>query len=73
MKVFVLQHVHQTTDGDESVKLIGIYSTRNLAEDAIKRASRLPGFIETIDGFNIDEYELDKDYWSEGFKTIEEE
>ena len=71
MKVFVLFHSHQIHDDEESSKLIGVYSTRELAKRAIQRKSQMPGFRETRSGFHIDEYTLDKDYWTEGFITIE--
>lgn len=32
MRVFVLQHVHLINDGEEDVKLIGVYSTRERAD-----------------------------------------
>jgi len=28
---------------------------------------KLPGFKDFLDGFCINEYEIDKDYWIEGF------
>ena len=64
--VFVLQHSY----GDEShedTKLVGVYSSHEEAESAIKRRLEYPGFQDHPDGFSIDEYELNKDAWSEGF------
>ncbi len=67
MKVFVLQHVHSLGNEAEDVKLIGVYSSRENAQAAITRLSRAPGFSETPEGFHIDEYEMDKDHWVEGY------
>jgi hypothetical protein len=53
----------------ESVKLIGVYSSRPLAEAAVARAGRLEGFRDVLDGFSIDVYVIDEDNWTSGFFT----
>lgn len=67
--VFLVQHVHEFGDGSESVKILGVYSSRALALAAIERAARLDGFKEMPAGFSIDEYLLDEDHWTSGFFT----
>ena len=69
-KVFVLQHVHTLDDGTEDVKLVGVYSSRENAQAAASRLAQAPGFSEAPDGFDIDEYQLDKDQWVEGYSTL---
>ena len=49
------------------MKIIGIFSSENDAKKAIEQLSSKQGFESTKNGFNIDEYELDKLNWSEGF------
>ena len=66
MTVYLVQHVRDP-DGDEDVKIIGIYSTRESAEQAVERAVKRPGFRDHPDGLNIDEYTVDADYWQSGF------
>jgi homoserine kinase type II len=56
--------------GEEDIKLIGVYSSHENAQAAIGRLSRRPGFAEAPAGFHIDEYELDKDQWVEGYSTL---
>jgi hypothetical protein len=68
-RVFLLHHVHEFSDGSESVKLIGAYSSRANAEAAIRRLAMQPGFSELPAGFTIDEYHIDQDNWVEGFVT----
>ena len=68
--VFVLQHVHEMADGAENVKFIGVYSSRQKAQEAVKRLSGVPGFSEAPDGFHVDEYRLDEDQWVEGYVTL---
>ena len=79
--VFVLEHLHILEDGEESWKRIGIYKTREGALDAIDRSNKLPGFSdhpklinfhdpEPGSGFNIDEYTLDVDDWTDGYVTV---
>lgn len=67
--VFLLWHVRETPDGSEDAKLIGIYSTAELAEQARQRAAALPGFRDRPTGFIVDRYTLDRDHWTEGFVT----
>jgi hypothetical protein len=69
MEVFLLRHVHELPDGEEDVKLIGVYSSRVLAEEAQKRAEMQPGFHETPTGFIIDPYKVNEDHWPEGYVT----
>jgi hypothetical protein len=68
--VFVVQHVHEQQDGDEDVKLIGVYSSRETAAAAVARLRRQPGFSDTPEGFHVAEYRLDQDHWSEGYVIV---
>lgn len=68
--VYVLQHVHTMEDGAEDVKFIGVYSSRENAQAAITRLGQTPGFSDTLAGFHIDEYQVDKDQWVEGYSTL---
>jgi len=73
MKIaYVLQHSYEVgQDGAfDEVKFIGVYSSRQKAEQVIQRYIVLPGFRDyPIDCFHISEYEIDKDQWTEGFTT----
>lgn len=63
--VYLLEH---TVKGlEDSTKMLGIYSTREEAENAINFLSNKPGFRDSLDDFLIDEYEIDKICWSSGF------
>jgi hypothetical protein len=62
--------VHSLDDGAEDVKFIGVYSSHENAQAAVGRLGRAPGFSEAQAGFHIDEYQLDKDQWVEGFSTL---
>ncbi|HQF38349.1 MAG TPA: hypothetical protein PK322_04450 [Opitutaceae bacterium] len=68
--VYLLFHAHQLPKGEEDSKLIGVYATPADATAAQQRASAMPGFKDHADGFTIDEYEIGKDHWAEGFRTI---
>ena len=69
MNVFLLWHVNESPSGEESPKLIGVYSTKQLADNALNHAANLPGFRERPEGFTIDIYEVNKDEWREGFSN----
>jgi hypothetical protein len=70
MEVFLLYHIHEFPEGEEDVKLIGVYSSRELAEQSQQRALVQPGFRETPDGFCIDCYTVNEDHWLEGYVTV---
>ena len=70
MDVWVLHHVHELSDGEEDVKLIGVYSSEDAASRAISRLSQQPGFQQAASGFHVERYEVDKDQWGEGFVTV---
>ena len=55
-------------DGDD-LKVLGVYSTEQKAQDRIVRAGTLPGFRDEPDCFLVDRYTLDEDQWAEGFVT----
>jgi hypothetical protein len=66
---FVLLHSYELDECDET-KLIGVYSSRAAAEVAIDRLRQQPGFRERPDDFHIDEYQVDRDHWVEGFVSV---
>jgi len=68
--VYDLWHVHRRRLSDDDTKHIGIYSSRENAEQAIARLKDQPGFRRYPDGFEIYEAVLDRDGWEEGFVTI---
>jgi hypothetical protein len=65
--LFVLLHSLPETG---RVKVVGLYSSRVLAEEAMDRARGLPGFAQEPEGFTIEQYELDKDHWPRGFVRL---
>jgi homoserine kinase type II len=71
MKVYVVQHVHVQGNDEEDVKFLGVYSSRENADAAITRLGQATGFAETSERFFVDEYQVDKDHWVEGFVTVE--
>lgn len=70
--------------GEDEAKIIGIYSSMETAMEAYDRAKILPGFCDYPElvargseslsdqgeGFYIDLYPLDGDYWLTGFVSI---
>lgn len=65
--VFLLQHVHEFEDGHEDIKLIGIFSTKLMAEEVLAKVEMQPGFAEHPQGFEISEHTIDRASWLEGF------
>jgi hypothetical protein len=68
---FLLWHSHTIEDDDNEI-LIGVYASSKDAEAAIQRVKDQPGFRDYPEGFEIAEYIIGKDHWSEGFFTWEQ-
>jgi len=67
---FLLFHTHHMPDGTDDDKILGVYSSRQVAEERRDTKYRLlPGFREPDGEFVIDEYQVDQDNWEEGFIT----
>lgn len=70
MKIYLLWHSHLQETGEQDVKLLGVYSTEARARGRASAARELPGFRDAPDGFEVSEYEVDRDAWTEGFATF---
>ncbi len=68
--VYLVHHTYEV-DLNEEPKLIGIYSTREKAEQVIEMYKKKIGFRDYLDGFYIISYEVDRNHWQEGFLTID--
>jgi len=68
--VFLLWHTNPET---EDVKLIGVYASNEDATGAMERLKDKPGFISSPSGFEISEYQVGRDNWTEGFGFAEDE
>ncbi len=66
MNVYLLTHIRNEEELD-AFKTIGIFSSKEKAEEAILTLSTKPGFKDYPDNFNIGGYEIDKVFWVDGF------
>ncbi|CAM4508266.1 hypothetical protein NONI108955_38280 [Nocardia ninae] len=70
---------HVDADGDldwddeegDDIKLLGVYSTGQRAQERIREAKTLPGFRDEPECFHIARYEVDKDEWTSGYFTYQ--
>ncbi len=71
MKVYLLWHSHELEDDfgiHDEVKLIGVFSSENKANEVIENMKNLEGFKDyPLDCFYVEETEVDKSSWTEGF------
>ena len=67
MIVYLLQHSYELDNGYDETKILGIFSSKQKAKEVLAEYKQLPGFKEKPNNFLIDEYELDKKNWIEGF------
>jgi hypothetical protein len=65
--VFIVHHSYAAPGGHEEVKLIGVYASKKEAQLAVRRKRRYPGFRDYPKCFQIGQYEVGRDQWSEGF------
>lgn len=70
-RIWTLWFVREPTDGPDVEKLLGVYSTEELANAARERAALVPGFNETPDDtlLVVDE-PLDWVGWTSGFARV---
>lgn len=64
--VFIVWHTHESEFSVDE-KLIGVYANSKDAEAAVERLKRQPGFEDSPEGFEIVEYPVGKDHWTEGY------
>lgn len=68
--VYILQHklYYEDLKDTAKVKMLGVYSTKRKAEQAILKYLRLPGFKDyTKSCFYITKYKIGELHWTEGF------
>ena len=65
--IYVVQHTRKTDAGHDEVKMIGAFASKQSSEAAVNQLKMQPGFKAFQNGFRIDEYEIDKIHWAEGF------
>jgi hypothetical protein len=67
--VYLVWHSHAVAEGESDEKLLGVCSTEERALFRVDQARLLPGFRDVPGGFEVVRYELDKDEWTEGYRT----
>ena len=67
--VFILYHSYDL-EGCEETKLIGVYSSKDEADQAVTRLKDKNGFKYRPDAFVTSEYDINQDHWTEGFATV---
>ncbi len=83
MTLYKVEHLHILYDDVEDIKFLGVFSTKEKAEEAVALLSKQPGFKDfskiideddiendNIEGFYITEVIVDEIHeWKEGFST----
>ncbi|MFD0362806.1 hypothetical protein ACFQZZ_15285 [Nocardia sp. GCM10030253] len=70
--LFLLEHVRPVGDDADDRKRIGIYESEADARNAVDRLRTQPGFCDYPDNFVVQSYEIDKNYWTEGYDNSNE-
>ena len=66
-RVYGLWFVREQSKAEDIELLIGVYETEEDARAAIERLKGKPGFVDFPEGFQINQYELGRDGWVDGF------
>ena len=69
MTIFIVYGIREQQDADDEVRIIGVYSSSERAWSAIDDLPSQQEFLGKGWSFEVDQCELDKDYWTEGFIT----
>ncbi len=67
--VFYLAHEYYDGTEFDYITDLGVYSRFKKAKRAKAKYKMISKFIAYPDGFSIDEYEINKEHWTEGFYT----
>ncbi len=65
-----LWHLRTDAHGQDHDKFVGIYSTKEKAEQALALLRDMPGFHDYLDGFEINECMMDETCFTDGFVTV---
>ncbi|WP_123714027.1 DUF7336 domain-containing protein [Sinobacterium caligoides] len=65
--VYLLEHTHIYSEGEESTKTIGIYKSEAEALKVVEKLKGVSGFEKYPQGFNIDKCKLGQSFWQEGY------
>ena len=66
--LFLVCHEHDQIDKiNTDLKIIGIFQSREMANEVINDLKDKIGFRDSPEGFSIDAYRLGTVFWSEGF------
>jgi hypothetical protein len=68
--VYLLWYVREWDEGEDTELLIGVYRSKADATETIERLKGQPGFVAHPEGFEIHDYEVGKDHWTEGFARM---
>lgn len=68
-KVYNLEHFYEDENEIEYLTDLGVYSTKEKAEEALKKFKGHPKFKNHQDGFIIIDYKIDLALWEGGFFT----
>ena len=66
ISIYIVHHVRAEAGHPDDVRMIGVYSSKDAAKNAVQRARMQPDFRRFPAGFKIAKHALDKDLWPEG-------
>lgn len=68
--IYCLAHSYEHPSGEPEIKTLAYFGSKKEAEDAVRHYVELPGFVRYPDGFFVDEVQLGRLHWEEGFETV---
>jgi len=68
-QVYEIKYFRDLSDDVTDVKIVGVFSTCEKANNALEKVKKLPGFSRHPECLFIMEVEVDLDHWTDGFFT----
>ena len=69
-KLYLLHYVKEFEDGHEAVKLLGAFSSKKKAKEALSTIVKKNDLEKIYELFEIDAYTIDRIGWEEGYVTV---
>ena len=64
ISIYIVHNVRAEAGHPDDVRMIGVYSSKDAAKNAVQRARMQPDFRRFPTGLKISKHALDKDLWN---------
>ena len=69
-KIYFLYYVYEFEDGHDDIRLLGVFSSKEKANIALKNIKKNPNYKKIKNLFSIHQIIIDKLGWTEGYVRV---